>query len=82
MRMKYYVGWYLAEGACVTAGFGYSGRNEDGESTWEKIDQADLIGFEFSTNLKGIATNWNKAVSKWLRNYVVRCLLTLVYITY
>lgn len=70
IRLKYYGGWYLAEGACVSSGFGYSGKNEDGSHTWDYVDQADIIGVEFSTNLRHVMNYWNKSVARWLFNYV------------
>lgn len=69
MRQKYYVAWYLAEGVCVTAGFGKSSKSSKEES-WAQIEHADFIGVELATNLRGTLTNWNKAVSRWLRYYV------------
>lgn len=75
MRQKYYIVWYLAEAACVTAGFGKettntSGKNGDDDDRWSQIEHADFITVEFATNMRGVMTGWNKAVSRWLRYYV------------
>jgi hypothetical protein len=32
--MRYYFGWYLAEGACNAAGIGYNGTDEKGNMKW------------------------------------------------
>jgi lysophospholipid acyltransferase len=65
-RQKYFIAWYLAEGACVTAGFGYDANKDK----WLQIQHADFFGVEFAPNLRGVMTNWNQAVSRWLRYYV------------
>lgn len=69
MRQKYYIVWYLAEGACVTAGFGKHAGAADSDN-WSQIEHADFIAVEFATNMRGVMTGWNKAVSRWLRYYV------------
>jgi D-alanyl-lipoteichoic acid acyltransferase DltB (MBOAT superfamily) len=65
-RPKYYIAWFLAEGACITAGFGYNEHKKE----WSDIKQASYINVEFGTTIRQMVNHWNIGVSRWLRNYV------------
>ncbi|KAL0480438.1 lysophospholipid acyltransferase [Acrasis kona] len=65
-RTKYYVAWFLGEGACIAAGFGYNPE----KNNWTDIEQAHFRHVEFGTTIRELIAGWNIGVSKWLRNYV------------
>jgi lysophospholipid acyltransferase len=33
-RLKYYIVWLLAEGACILSGLGFNGYDEQGNAKW------------------------------------------------
>lgn len=66
-RTKFYVAWYLAEGACITAGFGHTARGD-----WDAIKQVDFIKVEMGSNVRKCVKNWNMSVVRWMHNYVYK----------
>lgn len=65
-RNKYYIAWYLGEGACITAGFGFNKKYNN----WDNVNQSNFYNVEFGTTVRELIANWNIRVSVWLRNYV------------
>ena len=75
VRFKYYFGWKIAEGACCISGLGYNGKNKHThEDEWNRVENIDVITYEFSQSLKVSSASWNKTTNLWLRRYVYdRC---------
>jgi len=64
-RFRYYLVWYIAQGACLLTGFGYDTKTKK----WNKLKQVDLFGYEFATSPYWLAASWNISVHYWLKNY-------------
>lgn len=64
-RFRYYLVWFIAQGACLLTGFGYNPKN----GQWNNIKQVSLFGFEFATSPYWLASSWNISVHLWLKNY-------------
>ncbi|KAJ3210992.1 lysophospholipid acyltransferase [Dinochytrium kinnereticum] len=70
-RVKFYVAWKLAEGACDLTGIGFTGRDAaTGKHVWTRGANVDIIGMEFGANPKAMIGAWNMKTGAWLRNYV------------
>ena len=42
-RQKYYFAWSVAEGGCVFAGFGYNGKDKNGDAKWDGINNMEVM---------------------------------------
>lgn len=70
-RLKYYVIWTLAEGACILCGIGYNGIDPNtGEFLWNRVQNIDPWAFETGQNVKVCLELWNMNTNKWLKHYV------------
>ncbi|GBB99659.1 hypothetical protein RclHR1_00360008 [Rhizophagus clarus] len=69
-RLKYYIVWLLAEGACILSGLGFNGYDERGDAKWDRVSNIDIIAYETADNIKSLLDTWNINTNKWLRNYV------------
>ncbi|KAF3925097.1 hypothetical protein AA313_de0209372 [Arthrobotrys entomopaga] len=69
-RLKYYGIWSLTEGACILAGLGYNGLDENGRIRWDRVTNIDAWQLETAQNSRGVLEAWNKNTNKWLRNYI------------
>ncbi|KAF3935714.1 hypothetical protein ABW19_dt0208389 [Dactylella cylindrospora] len=69
-RLKYYGVWTLTEGACILAGLGYNGLDENKRIKWDRVNNVDPWQLETAQNSRAILEAWNKNTNKWLRNYV------------
>lgn len=68
---KYYVVWWLGEGATALIGLSYNGRNAKGEVKWDKIRMLDLYRYKFAQSIvKDAVPSWNMMSQHWLRRYV------------
>ncbi|KAK9505674.1 hypothetical protein O3M35_009669 [Rhynocoris fuscipes] len=67
VRFKYYHAWILADAICNLSGLGFNGYGENGKSKWDLVSNVDIIGFEFSSNLRNAIACWNKGTNAWLR---------------
>ena len=65
-RYKYYFGWFLAEGGCNAAGFGF----DSVKGTWDLITNVKVLEVEFAPNVRSVMANWNIGTAVWLRRYV------------
>jgi hypothetical protein len=69
-RLKYYFAWKIAEGCCVLGGFGFEGFDKEGKAKgWKGVENIDIVGFEFATNLQSVSRSWNKRTQGWLERY-------------
>jgi len=69
-RFKFYFIWKIAEGACILAGFGFSGYDKNGESLgYRAAENMDILGFILSTNVQVLSRCWNKGTQFWLERY-------------
>ncbi|OBZ88328.1 Lysophospholipid acyltransferase [Choanephora cucurbitarum] len=69
-RCKYYCVWYLAEGACILSGFGFSGYDEQNKACWDRLKNVNFLSCELAQSYKQLSANWNMGANRWLRNYV------------
>ncbi|CAO3642032.1 unnamed protein product [Mucor hiemalis] len=69
-RCKYYVAWFLSEGACVLCRFGYNGVDAKGRPRWDRFKNIDVRKCELSQSIKEMIDNWNIGANRWLRYYV------------
>jgi len=71
VRLKYYFAWKVAEGACIMAGFGFEGYNENGSNKgWNGVSNIDILGVELAGNASQATRSWNKRTQGWLERYV------------
>jgi lysophospholipid acyltransferase len=69
--MKYYVVWWLGEGAAATVGIAFNGIDEKGNPKWDRMPMVDLITFKFGTNgTRDQTPSWNMPAQKWLKRYI------------
>ena len=69
-RFKFFFIWKMAEGACILAGFGFSGYDKNGESLgYRAAENMDILGFELATNIQVVSRCWNKGTQTWLERY-------------
>lgn len=71
-RVKYYAVWTLTEGASILTGFGFTGFNAKGKSTWTGAANVIPLEIEFPSNFKGILDSWNMKTNIWLRECVYK----------
>ncbi|CAB4445759.1 unnamed protein product [Rhizophagus irregularis] len=69
-RLKYYIVWLLAEGACILSGLGFNGYDDHGNAIWNRVTNVDIIAYETADNIKSLLDTWNMNTNKWLKNYV------------
>lgn len=70
---KYYVVWWLGEGACSIIGLSYNGRDEKGKVKWDRIRMVDIVKFKFARSItRDMVPNWNIMSQHWLSKYVHR----------
>lgn len=69
-RYKYYLVWYMGEGACTMAGLGYNGTDKDGNAKWDKLAAVHFTGVEFGQNLHSLTESWNRNTGVWLKYYI------------
>lgn len=67
---RYYFIWLLAESINNAAGLGFNGYDKSGNPKWDLVNNAGVIGTQFSPNIRAATTNWNTTVSMWLRRTV------------
>eukprot|EP01122_Echinamoeba_exundans_P009905 TRINITY_DN3566_c0_g1_i1.p1 TRINITY_DN3566_c0_g1~~TRINITY_DN3566_c0_g1_i1.p1 ORF type:complete len:357 (+),score=67.06 TRINITY_DN3566_c0_g1_i1:495-1565(+) len=68
---KYYVVWWLGEGACALSGYSYNGKDEQGNHRWDRIRMVDLWKFKFGTSAnRDMVPAWNIPSHLWLKRYV------------
>ncbi|EWC45084.1 hypothetical protein DRE_06223 [Drechslerella stenobrocha 248] len=69
-RFKYYGIWSLTEGACILAGLGYNGLDENKRIKWDRVRNVDPWELETAQNSRSLLDAWNKNTNKWLKNYI------------
>jgi len=73
IRLKFYSGFFIAQGSVDAIGLSYSGSNL-GKHEWEGVLTCGRYT-EFAGNAKESLDQWNKSVQCWLRRYVYDRLL-------
>jgi lysophospholipid acyltransferase len=68
IRLKFYSGFYIAQGSVDAVGLSYSGSNL-GKHEWEGVLTCGRYT-EFAGSAKESLDQWNKSVQCWLRRYV------------
>jgi lysophospholipid acyltransferase len=75
---KYYVVWWLGEGATAMIGLSYNGRDVNGEAKWDRIRMLDLYRYKFAQSIvKDAVPSWNMMSQHWLRRYVHQRFISL-----
>eukprot|EP00823_Brevimastigomonas_motovehiculus_P009597 TRINITY_DN927_c6_g1_i1.p1 TRINITY_DN927_c6_g1~~TRINITY_DN927_c6_g1_i1.p1 ORF type:complete len:529 (+),score=104.97 TRINITY_DN927_c6_g1_i1:89-1675(+) len=72
-RMKYYLVWYVAEGGCIAANFGFNGVemvNGKPVYKWNRVNNAEALPTEFGRTITDVTDHWNKNINNWLKYYV------------
>ncbi|KAI7900050.1 MBOAT, membrane-bound O-acyltransferase family-domain-containing protein, partial [Cokeromyces recurvatus] len=69
-RCKYYVAWYLSEGASVLCGFGFNGFDSNGKPRWDRFTNLYVFKCELAQSIKEMIDHWNMGANRWLRYYV------------
>ncbi len=69
-RSFYYVAFQLQEGALLSSGFGYNGKDEKGNNRWDTVTSCNIVGVETTTSAIAVMQNWNHQVHVWLKYYV------------
>ncbi|ELR12463.1 MBOAT family protein [Acanthamoeba castellanii str. Neff] len=67
---KYYVVFFLGEGAIMLSGLGYNGRDANGHVLWDRLLMLRLIPFKLAQDPSTLAANWNIVSANWLKRYV------------
>jgi lysophospholipid acyltransferase len=67
---KYYVAFFLGEGACILSGLGYNGRDEKNRVKWDRVLMLRLLPFKLAQEPSAMAANWNVPSANWLKRYV------------
>lgn len=71
VRLKYYFGWKIAEGAACMSGLGYNGVDKaTGKHKWNRVENINVWSYETSQSLRQSSQEWNKTTNLWLRRYV------------
>lgn len=74
---KYYVVWWLGEGATALIGLSYNGRNAKGEVKWDRIRMLDLVKYKLAKSIvRDAVPSWNMMSQHWLRRYVHQRLMS------
>eukprot|EP00605_Chrysophyceae_sp_TOSAG23-4_P001266 GSChrysophyteH1.ASY1.ANO1.1377.1 assembled CDS len=82
-RLKFYYIWKVAEGACILAGFGFSGYDANGNSKgYRAAENMDVMGHEFATTVQILSRGWNKGTQGWLERYTFNRYNQSLLITY
>lgn len=82
-RLKFYFIWKAAEGACILAGFGFSGYDEEGNSKgYRAAENMDILGHEIATSVQILSRGWNQGTQKWLERYTFHRYNRSLIITY
>lgn len=72
-EMKYCSVWKVAEAGCIMTGFGFEGVNEKGAVIgYRGVENIDILGFNFATNIAERSRYWNKGTQSWLERYIYR----------
>jgi lysophospholipid acyltransferase len=67
---KYYVVFFLGEGAIMLSGLGYNGRDAQGRVCWDRCLMLRLLPFKLAQDPSTLAANWNIVSASWLKRYV------------
>jgi len=67
---RYYIAFFLGEGAAILSGLGYNGRDERGRVKWDRVLMIRLLPFKFAQDPTTMAANWNVPSANWLKRYV------------
>ncbi|KZT20666.1 MBOAT-domain-containing protein [Neolentinus lepideus HHB14362 ss-1] len=71
-RTKYYAIWTLTEGASILTGYGFTGFDAFGNSTWDGARNIRVRSIEFAPNFKVLLDSWNIKTAIWLRECVYK----------
>jgi len=67
---KYYLAWYLGEGACALVGLSYNGKDKDGTPRWDRIQMVDILRWKLARNTRELVAYWNMMIAKWLKFHI------------
>jgi hypothetical protein len=64
---KYYLVWYLGEGAAALFGLSYNGYDECGRPKWDRIRMVDVVRWKLARNPRELVKYWNMMAAQWLK---------------
>lgn len=68
-KFKYYVGWSMAEAACIASGQSYDGE-KNGVAKFDRFYSIGPKGVEFGMFTMGVVEEWNHNAHMWLKRYL------------
>lgn len=70
-RFKYYTAWCITDGAMITSGLGYAGKDpKTGKDRFDRIVSIDILGVELGNSPNTMMQHWNHMIHIWLKHYV------------
>eukprot|EP00002_Diphylleia_rotans_P020116 TRINITY_DN3898_c0_g1_i4.p1 TRINITY_DN3898_c0_g1~~TRINITY_DN3898_c0_g1_i4.p1 ORF type:complete len:436 (-),score=63.25 TRINITY_DN3898_c0_g1_i4:659-1966(-) len=69
-RWKYYCIWSIAEGACISGGFGFRTFDKTGSAVWGPVDTCHVVKVETAQSIKDAVESWNIPTQVWMKEYV------------
>ena len=73
-EFKYASVWKVAEASCILVGFGFQGFDEKTGAIvgYRGVENIDILGWNFATNVAERTRYWNKGTQSWLERYIYR----------
>lgn len=70
MRLFYYSGWCITDGAMIASGLAYAGKDKNGEEKFDHIYGINIYEVEFGLSAQIMMQHWNHQIHLWLKHYV------------
>lgn len=70
MRLFYYSGWCITDGAIIASGLGYAGKDKNGEEQFNEIYSIRIRDVELGLSPQIMMQHWNHMIHLWLKHYV------------
>lgn len=77
-RIKYYVGFLLADASCDITGISYESNSNDANDKFTRVQSCRPLKCETTLMLKEYFRHWNLSVHKWLKRYVFKRIIPFV----
>ncbi|XP_022104173.1 lysophospholipid acyltransferase 5-like [Acanthaster planci] len=69
---KYSVIFLFTEGVCIMSGFGYNGRDKNGNVLWDRCISYKPMQFELATTCRELVKSFNISTNTWVSRYVYK----------
>ena len=70
MRLFYYSGWCITDGAIIASGLGYAGKDKEGKDQFNAIYSIRIRDVELGLSPQIMMQHWNHMIHLWLKHYV------------